>query len=106
MLHPHIINHEQIRLEVTRQHLVLTAQRLIMQEVADHVEDRTIQHHETGLERLVRDGLHEVTLAYSRRPQKQHLTELADEAAPRQVVNLFPLDRRVERPVEVMWSST
>ena len=74
-----------------------------MQEVADHVEDRAVQHHEAGLDGLVADGLHQNDSC--RRPAvpaSSTSRRFADEAARRQVEDLLLLDRRVEGPVEVV----
>ncbi len=73
-----------------------------MQEVADHVEDRAVQHDEARLDGLVADGLGQMALADAGRSEQEHVAGLADEAAGGQVEDLLLLDRRVERPVEVV----
>src|ERR1700722_9741195 len=102
LFHAHVVDDQQIRLQVTGQHLVLAAQRFVVQEVADHVEDRAVQHHEARLQRLVAQRLPEKALADAWRSQQQHVPGLADKAARCQIEDLLLLDRRVERPVEVL----
>ena len=66
LFHPHVVDDEQVGFEVLGQHLLLAADRLVVQEVADYVEDRTIEHDEAGLQRLEAKGLRDVAFAHAR----------------------------------------
>jgi hypothetical protein len=57
LLHPKIIDDEQVRLEIAGQDLLLTVEGLVLQEVPHHVEDRAVQHRVTRFDRLVADRL-------------------------------------------------
>src|SRR5262249_48517333 len=59
----------QIGFEITAEDLVFLAHRLVVQEVADHIEDRAIQDDEAGFQPLVSDGLHQVAFADAGRPE-------------------------------------
>ena len=91
LLHAHVVDDQQVRLEVPGQHLVLARQGFVVQEVADHVEDRAVQHDEALLDGLVAEGLGQEALADARRPDQQHVAGLADEAAGGQVEDLLRL---------------
>ena len=73
---------------------------LVMQEVPHNVEDRTVQHQQFGRDRLIADGLGKMTFPRTRRSNEQNVLSLMNELAGGQFVNLLPLDRRVELPVE------
>ena len=51
-------------------------ERFVVQEVADHVEDRAVEHDEALLDRLVADGLDQKALARARRAEQQHVAVL------------------------------
>ena len=51
---------------------------------------------------MVADGLGQEALADAGRAHEEHVAGFADEAAGGQVEDLLLLDRRVERPVEVV----
>ncbi len=51
---------------------------------------------------MVSKGLDEVGFSSAGRSEQKHITGFPDEAARRQVVELFPLDRCVEVPVEIL----
>ena len=44
LLHAHVIDDQQVGLQIPREHFVVFAEHLVVQEVAHHIEDRTIQH--------------------------------------------------------------
>lgn len=102
LLHAHVVDDHHVGFEIMGQHLVFATQRIVVQEVADDVEDGAVEHGEAGLDRLVADGLHEVTLDHARRPQQQHITRLANEPASSKIEYLFALDRGIEAEVEVL----
>ena len=89
LLHAHVVDDQQVGLEIAGQDLLLAAERFVVQEVADHVEDRTVQHDEAALDRLIADRLDEEALAHAGRSEEQHVAAFADEPARRQVEDLF-----------------
>jgi|GEM_PF-5914696 len=82
LLHAHVVDRQQIGLEIFQQHLLLSGQGLVVQEVADHVEDRAVQHDKAALDRLVAEGLDQMTLTRPRRPEQQHVASLTDLGTP------------------------
>ena len=102
MLDAHVVDDQQIRHQILGQHLVLTGECLVVQEVPHHVEDRAIPDREAHLDGLVADGLDQMALAGPRRTQEQHIAVFADEPAGGQIIDLFLLDRGIELPVEVL----
>ena len=79
----------------------MSLEGLVVEEVADGVEDRAVQHGEPGMDQLVADGLDQVALPHAWRPGQQHVAMLTDEAARRHVVDLLLFDRAVKVPTEV-----
>ncbi len=57
LLHPHVVDDQQVRLQVAGQLPVLLSQSVLVEEVAYHVEDRAIEHHEAQLDGLPSDQL-------------------------------------------------
>ncbi len=102
LLHPHVVDDQQIGLEIPIQGFVLLAQVLVAQEVAGQIEDGAVQHQEAGLDGLMPDGLNQKRLADAGWTQQQHIGFLADELAAGQVVDLLALDGRVEGEVELV----
>ena len=62
LLHPHVVDDQQVGLEIPGQHLFLAVERLVVQEVADDVEDRPIQHEQPLLDGLMAEGLDQKAL--------------------------------------------
>jgi hypothetical protein len=44
LLHTHVVNDQEVGLQVASQRFVFVLQRLVIHEVTENVEDRTIQH--------------------------------------------------------------
>jgi len=52
LLHPQVIDDQQVRLEILGEHPLLAAEGFIVEEVSQHVEDRALEDHEALLDRL------------------------------------------------------
>ena len=53
LLHPHVVDDEQVGLQVSGHDLVFAAEGLVVEEVADGVEDRAVEDGEATLDGLV-----------------------------------------------------
>jgi hypothetical protein len=104
LLHAHVVNDEQVRLEILRQHLVTVAEQFVMKEVTDQVEDGAVQDQEASLDGMVAECLGQKTLADAWRPQKQNVAMVSDEVARRQLEDRLFGDRCVEAPIELIES--
>ncbi len=100
LLHAHVIDHQQIGLQVTREHLVVRVEGLFVQEVPHDVEDRVIQHDEALLDRLVGECLHQKALARTGWAEEQHVPCFADEAASGQIEDLLFVDGGIEGKIK------
>lgn len=98
---PHVVDQEQIWFEVSRKSSIQFGWRLIGLKFADHIEDGTIENLEAAPDGIVTNGLSQMTLAQTGRPDEQDVAALADKVPRRQLVHLLPFDRWIEGPVEV-----
>lgn len=98
---PHVIDEQQIGFEIAGQGAIQLGRGLIGLKFPNHVEDRPVENLEAGFNGMVADGLSQVALTQTRRPDQQHVTALADELAGSQVVDLLAFDGRIEGPVKV-----
>ena len=73
LLHPKVINDQQVRLEVTRHHSVVAVHRFVMKQVTNHIKDASVVNVVTLLDQLVTDPLDDVALASSRRSRTGRL---------------------------------
>lgn len=101
-LDAHIVNDQQIGLEIPGQITVQFLGGLIGLQLVDHVEDGTINDLEPGFDEVIADGLDQMALAQSRRPDQQNIPALANELAGGQFNHLLPFDGWIEGPVEVL----
>ena len=62
-LHAHVVDDQHVRLEVVGHHFFMTVERFVVQEVADRVEDRAIQHRVAATDQVMPDRLGEMALA-------------------------------------------
>ena len=62
-----------LRLLAASKNVVLAAERLVVQEVTDQVEDRAVQHAEAHFQHLVADGLGQIAFPHSRRTDQKQL---------------------------------
>lgn len=98
----HVIDDEQVGLEVFGEHARLARLTFLAKKVAHQVEDRALKHAEARLDRLAADGLGQVAFAHSGRANKEHVASLADKAAGGQLVDLSAVDRGVEAKVKAL----
>ena len=70
LLHAHVVDDEQVGLEVAGQDLVALAEQFVVQEVADQVENRTIQNEKAGLDRVLAERLRQITFADAGRTEE------------------------------------
>lgn len=101
MLDAHVIDDQQIGLEVFRQDSILTGEGLIRHQLPHQVEDRTIQDRKAQPNCLGAQGLNQMAFAHARRTDEEDIARLTDEVARRQFIESVPFDARVEGPVEV-----
>jgi len=97
----HVVNDDQIGLQVFAQGFVLLIKGFVLHEVPDQIEDGTVKHQEVYLDGLVTDGLGQMGFAGAGRPEEQHVLGFADELAAGQIENLLSVNGGVEAPVEI-----
>jgi len=78
---PHVINNDQIRLQISAKRFVLLVERLILHEIPNQIEDGTVKHQEVLADGLIADGLGQMCFADARRTQEQNILGFADELA-------------------------
>lgn len=100
LLHPHVIDDQQIRLEVSLQDAIVPLHRLVMEKVANRIEDRSVVHREARSDGRDANRLAEMTLARSRRTEPQNVALVTNEVACRQIEDAILLDRCIESEIE------
>ena len=98
----HVVNDDQIGLQVFTQGFVLLVEGFVLHEVPDQIEDRTVEHQKVHLDGLVADGLGKMGFADAGRPEEQNIFGFADELAAGQIENLLFVNGGIEAPVEVL----
>ena len=68
LLHSHVVDDQKIGLEIFVEDLLFAAERFIVQEVADDIEDRAVEYDKAALDSLVAQGLSQHRLAAPRTP--------------------------------------
>ena len=101
----HVINDEQIGLEVAGQHPTHAGLGLFGEEFAHQIKYRAVEHEEPRPDRLGSDGLGEVTFANPGRSHEEHIALLSHELATGQLVNPAARNRGIEGEVEVLQAS-
>ena len=102
LLEAHVVNDDQVGLQVFAHGALLLAERLVFEEVPHQIEDGAIEDVEVHLDGLVTDGLGQMGFADAGRADEQHVFGFADKLAAGQVKNLFFVNGGVEAPVEVL----
>jgi hypothetical protein len=102
LLHTHVINDEQIGLEILRQHFVAIAEQLVVEEVADQIEDGAVQDQEARFDGVVAERLGQKTFSHAGRTQEQNVATVSDELTRRQLEDRLFGDRCVEAPIELI----
>jgi len=95
-LQPHVVDDQQIGLQVLGQDLVLAAVGIVQFEVPNHVENAAVLHGEVCLDRLISERLGEMASANAGRANGKQITGIADELASGQVGNLGALNAPVD----------
>ena len=89
LLQPHVVNDDQVGLQVSAQGLVLLVEGFVLHEVAHQIEDGAVEHQEVLADGFVADGLGQMGFADAGRAEEQHILGFADELAGGQIENLF-----------------
>ena len=98
----HVVNDDQVGLEVFAHGAFLLVERLIFEEVPDQIKNGAVEDMEVHLDGLVTDGLGQMGFANAGRAEEQHILAFADELAAGQFKNLLFVNGGVEAPVEVL----
>ena len=98
----HVVNDDQIGLEVFAHGAFLLVEGFVFEEVAHQIENGAVEHLKVHLDGLVTDGLGQMGFADAGRADEQHVLGFADELAGGQIKNLFFVNGGVEAPVEVL----
>ena len=102
LLEPHVINDNEVRLQVSAEGLVLLVEGFVFHEVAHQIEDGAIEHEEVLTDGLVADGLGQMGFADAGRAEEQHVFGFADKPTTCQLKNLLLVDGEVEAPVKIV----
>jgi hypothetical protein len=100
LLHAHVVDDEQIGLEITGEDLVVAGEGFVVEEVANDVEDGAIEDGATLLDDMKAKGLDDVAFADAGRSEEENVAVLAEEASGGEVEDLLPGELRIEGPVE------
>lgn len=85
LLHAHVVENQQVRLQRTIQDSVVAFEGFVVHEAADAVEDAVVVRSEAIADELTTGTLHDVTFADSGRTNRNHDAMFAKEVARRQV---------------------
>jgi hypothetical protein len=97
----HVVDDDEIGLEVFAQHLVLLIEGFVAQDVAHEVEDGAVEDVAALFDGLVAQGLGEVGFADSGRADEEDVVGVAQVIACGQFEDLAAVDRGVKLPIEV-----
>ena len=101
-LESHVINDQEIRLEITAQGSVQLRGRLVGLELLDQVKDGAVKNLEARFDDMIADGLSQMTFPQARWSDQEDIPALPDELAGSQVIHLLPLDGGIKGPVEIL----
>jgi hypothetical protein len=102
LLQSHIVDDEQVGLEVMAQETVLLVEGLVLEKIADQIEDRGVADKQVALDRFVADGLGQMGFAQSRRTEEEDVGAFLDEVASGQLEELLLGQLGIKAPVEVL----
>jgi hypothetical protein len=100
LLHAHVVDDEEIGLEVTCEDLVVAGEGFVVEEVADDIEDGAIEDGAALLDDVESEGLDDVTFSDAGRSEQENVAMLAEETSGGEVEDLLLGELRIEGPVE------
>ena len=89
-LDAHVVDYQQVRFEIFIHDFILPGEGFITHEVANHIEDRPVFYRVPSLDRLVTDGLCDVTFTHAGRADQQNISALTNELTGREIIHRFP----------------
>ena len=98
-LEPHVVNDEEIGLEIFSQQAALASLGCLSGKLTHQVEHRAVEHQEAGLDGLDSDGLSQMAFSHPGRADKERVALLADKVTGGQFVDAGPIDGGVESKV-------
>ncbi|MDK2857180.1 MAG: hypothetical protein PWQ89_299, partial [Verrucomicrobiota bacterium] len=101
MFEPHVINDEQVGLEVFA-HQPARGECVFVHEFADQLKDGDVAHGVAAFDRFVTQGLSQVGFAGARRADHEQVGMLTNERTGGQFEDLPTIDIGVELPVEAV----
>jgi hypothetical protein len=102
LLHAHVIDDEEIGSEVAGERGVVVFDRFFVEEVADDIEDGSVEHGSALLDGGVADGLGDVGLAGSWWSHEENVACVVEELAGGEFEEVSSWDAGVEVPVELI----
>ena len=99
-LDAHIVDNQQVRLEVFVHDFILPGEGFVSQEVPNHIEDGPVFYGMSVLDRLVAEGLREMTFPHTGWAQQQDILALMNEPAGGEIIHCFSWHGRIERKIE------
>ena len=101
LLHAHVIQDQQPRLETTPHDTFVTIESRVTQQISHRIEDAPVVDRVPGLNWRSPEALCDVALVDIGWLDQQDATMLADELAGDQLVDLLATDGCIELPIEV-----
>ncbi len=102
-LDAHVVNYQQVALEVFVHNLVLPGEGFVTHKIANNIEDRPVLHRKPILDSLITDGLCDVTFTHTGRANQQNISALTNELAGSKVIHRLPRHRRIERKIKAVY---
>jgi hypothetical protein len=62
LLYTHVVDYQEIGLEILGHHVVLVGECLIVQEISYNIKDRTISNSEAALDGLIANRLNQIVI--------------------------------------------
>jgi hypothetical protein len=102
LLHAHVVDDEEIGSEVARERGVVVLDGFFVEEVANDIEDGSVEHGSALLDGGVADGLGDVGLAGSWWSHEENVAGVVEELASGEFEEVPSWERGVEVPVELI----
>jgi hypothetical protein len=102
LLHAHVVDDEEIGSEVAGERGIVVFDGFFVEEVADDVEDGSVEHGSALLDGGVADGLGDVGFAGSWWSHEEDVTGIVEELAGGEFEEVSSWDAGVEVPVELI----
>ena len=98
----HIINDEQIALEVFGHDAFVFFKEIVMQKLVNNIKDRAVKNGFSCSDKCLSDGLNQMAFSYSGRANEEDIVFLIKEPSCSQLVDVFTVDRWVKAKIKAL----